>query len=92
MDWTGEPSAGLEQDIERLETILSARSDLSADVRAAGITALVNAKAAHRAMEMVSIYTGVVRDDVTAPLATALYQFTEQAKLLTTALRRLPDR
>jgi hypothetical protein len=92
VDWSLEASAGLEEDIERLESFLSARSDLSADARATGLAALVNAKAAHRSIEVLTTYTGIVRDDVTAPLALQLYRFSEQAKLLTSALERLPDR
>ena len=91
MDWTGEPSAGLEQDIERLERFLGARSDLSPDARVAGLAALVNAKAAHRAMEMLTMYTGIIRDDVTMPLAEALHRFSGQAEQLGAALGRLPD-
>jgi hypothetical protein len=91
MDWT-EDHDELEEDVKRLRTFLAARSDLSADARATGLAAIVNAGAALRAHELLTTYTGLVRDDVTAPLAVALYRFTEQAKLLTTALYRLPDR
>jgi hypothetical protein len=74
MDWTGEPSAGLEQDIERLERFLSARSDLSPDARVTGLAALVNAKAMLRGEQ----------------LAGALERFSDNAELLAATLGNLP--
>ena len=89
MGWN-EDRAALKGYVDRLERSL-VELDVPPDTLVSGLAAVVNGRAALHVSEVLTTYMGIVREDVTDPLADALRKFAEQAEELSGALRRLPD-
>lgn len=85
-----EDRAALRAYADRLERSL-VELNVAPDALVVGLTAVVNAHAALLVTETLATYTEIIREDVTAPLATGLLRFAEAAPDLAVALRRLPE-
>jgi hypothetical protein len=84
--------AAIRADIAAMQVMLGPDRGLSSGDWVIAVAAMINGRAAILAAETIRDYTGVIRDDVTAPLAGALAGFPEAARELAAGLQRMPER
>lgn len=81
----------IRRDIAELRVHLDAQPGLSADSRAAALSAIVSAGSLVLAVETFQSNKDGVLYDIVGPLTVALKGFREPAEELASALRRLPE-